>query len=88
MAHQSTDHCVWNCLESVSGMPYELSSNTDPEHKYILDACRCIYMYMYVLSIFLLLEFRCCIISSIELHCIFLIHRMVNICMCIRTHGV
>ena len=29
MVHQSTDHCVWNCLESVRGAPYELSSNTD-----------------------------------------------------------
>ena len=28
MAHQSTDHCVWNCLESVRGVPYELSNNT------------------------------------------------------------
>ena len=29
MTHQSTDHCVWNCLESVKGAPYELSSNTN-----------------------------------------------------------
>ena len=29
MAHQSTDHCVWNCLESVRGAPYELSNNTE-----------------------------------------------------------
>ena len=28
MAHQSTDHCVWNCLESVRGVPYKLSNNT------------------------------------------------------------
>ena len=28
MAHQSTDQCVWNCLESVRGAPYELSNNT------------------------------------------------------------
>ena len=28
MVHQSTDHCVWNWLESVRGAPYELSNNT------------------------------------------------------------
>ena len=37
MAHQNTDHCVWNCLESIRGMPYELGSNTDPYHKSIIS---------------------------------------------------
>ena len=53
MAHQSTDHCVWNCLESVRGVPYELSSNTDTNvHEYTeyIYICICDSIFMNVFT--------------------------------------
>ena len=47
MAHQNTDHCVWNCLESVRGVPYELSNNTAELYGDIIDILYMHTMYMY-----------------------------------------
>ena len=46
MVHQNTDHCIWNCLESVRGAPYELTILCEyKSYNYIFLHC-CYQLYI------------------------------------------